>query len=171
MERRRLLSFVLLNIFISACVTGTILYWYDRNLKATSSSLSSPQTYPQAGAPDTNVNPAPSQPASRPSRDIPIEIVSIVGAGNFDAEVVILRYLGTGQLDLSNWQLEDSHGNIFLFPPVVIVQNGALQVHTAVGTNTVIDLYWGLASPVWQSGETASLYDATGNLIVLYKVP
>jgi hypothetical protein len=172
MERRRLISYILLNIFISACVTGTILYWYDRNLKATSSSVASPQTYPEAGAPDTDVNPAPSQSAAlRPNRDIPVEIVSVVGAGNLSAEVVILRYLGSGQLDLANWQLEDGNGNIFLFPSVALVQNGALQVHTAVGTNTVVDLFWGMPAPVWQSGETASLYDATGNLIVMYKVP
>jgi len=164
MDRRRLFSFILLNVFVSACVTGGMLYWYDRNLKATSSSVPAPQTQPEAAA-------AVPEATTSPNRDIPIDIVSVVGADNLGAEVVILRYLGEGQLDLTNWQLKDENGNIFLFPAIVFFKDGAVQIHTASGTNTVIDLYWGMTAPVWKSGEIASLYDASGNLIVTYKVP
>lgn len=163
MDRRRLVSYILLNIFISACVTGSMLYWYDRNLKATSSSVPS-QTNLEAGAPIADSNPALADSAS-------VEIVSIIGAGNLGAETIILRYVGEGQLDLTNWQLKDENGNIFLFPSITLVQNGAVQIHTASGTTTPIDLYWGMTSPIWKSGETASLYDASGNLIVTFKVP
>lgn len=158
MDRQKLVSYILLNVFISACVTGSILFWYDRNLKATSSSVP-PQTNPEAGEAIADSNPAS------------VEIVSIVGADNLSAETVILRYLGEGQLDLSNWQLKDESGNLFLFPAVTLIQNGAVQIHTSSGTATPIDLYWGMTSPVWKSGESASLYDASGNLIVTYKVP
>lgn len=171
MDRRRLGYYILLNIFISACVTGTILFWYDRNLKATSPAIS-PQTQPMAAEANPGLNPTPEQSATlRPQSDIPIEIVSVVGSGNHTAEVVILHYLGQDQVDLTNWQLKDADGNIFLFPALVLVPNGAVQVHTAAGTNTVVDLYWGMPIPVWESGETASLYDANGNLIVTYRVP
>ena len=163
MDRRRLVSYILLNVFISACVTGAILFWYDRNIKATSSSLP-PQTNLEAGAPIADSNPAPASSAT-------VEIVSVIGAGNLGAETVILRYIGQGQLDLTNWQLKDENGNLFLFPSITLVQNGAVQIHTASGTNTVVDLYWGMTTPVWKSGETASLYDASGKLIVSYKVP
>jgi hypothetical protein len=155
--------YILLNVFISACVTGSMLYWYDRNQKATSSSVPL-QADLEAGAPVADSNPAPASSAT-------VEIVSIVGADNLSAEVVILRYTGEGQLDLTNWQLQDEDGNIFLFPSLILIQNGAVQVHTNTGTNSVVDLYWGLPIPVWTSGETASLYDAEGNLIVTYKVP
>lgn len=163
MDRRRLFSFILLNIFISACVTGTILYWYDRNLKATSSSTAfAPQTQLEPVAPVSVAN-------AGPRNDV--QIVSIVGADNLGAEVVILRYLGEGQLDLTNWFLKDEAGNLFIFPSISLVKGGAVQVHTTGGTNTVVDLYWNLSGPVWKSGEMASLYDAGGNLIVTYKVP
>ena len=163
MDRRRLVMYILLNVFISACVTGSMLYWYDRNMKATSSSVPLPSDL-GTGEAVANSNPAPASSAT-------VEIVSIVGAGNLGAEVVILRYTGEGQLDLTNWQLKDSNGNLFLFPSIVLVQNGAVQIHTTSGTDTVVDLYWNLSTPVWKSGETASLYDASGNLIVTYKVP
>ena len=163
MDRRRLLYFLLLNVFVSACVTGTILFWYDRNERATSSAPAfAPQTQLAAGA---------ANPEAIANSNGDVQIVSVVGADNLGAEVVILRYLGEGQVDLSNWQLKDENGNLFLFPAISLVKEGAVQIHTAAGTNTVVDLYWNLFAPVWKSGETASLYDASGNLIVTYKVP
>ena len=156
MDRRRLVYFLLLNALVSACVTGTILFLYDRNLKATSSVPAySPPSGPEAGA----ANPDD------------VQIVSVVGADNLGAEVVILRYLGSGQVDLTSWQLKDEDANIFLFPSITLVNGGAVQIHTAAGMNTVIDLYWNLSAPIWKSGETASLYDASGELVVTYKVP
>ena len=163
MDRRRLLYFLLLNVFVSACVTGGILFWYDRNERAISSA--------PAFAPQTQLEPAASVPDANATPSGDIQIVSVVGADNLGAEVVILRYLGEGQLDLSNWQLKDESGNIFLFPDIGLVKEGAVQIHTAAGTNTVVDLYWNMTAPVWKSGETASLYDSSGNLRAVYKVP
>jgi hypothetical protein len=152
MDRRRLLSFILLNVFVSACVTGTILFWYDRNARATSSA--------PAFAPQTQLEPAAIIPKAIANSSGDIQIVSVVGADNLGAEV-----------DLTNWQLKDENGNLFLFPAISLVKEGAVQIHTAAGTNTVVDLFWNMQAPVWKSGETASLYDASGNLIVTYKVP
>jgi hypothetical protein len=163
MDRKRLLSFILLNIFVSACVTGTILFWYDRNLKATTSV--------PAFAPQTQLEPAAVIPGAVANSNTDLQIVSVVGADNLGAEVVILRYLGEGQVDLTNWQLKDENGNLFIFPAISLVKEGAVQIHTAAGTNTVVDLFWNMQAPVWKSGETASLYDANENLIVTYKVP
>jgi hypothetical protein len=40
MSRRNLFLYLLLNVLISACVAGAILFWYDRNYRvATLSSL------------------------------------------------------------------------------------------------------------------------------------
>lgn len=163
MDRRRLLYFLLLNVLISACVTGMILFWYDRHTQATSSApVFAPPPGSQAAAP---------VPGTNLTSTSEIQIISIVGADNLGAEVVILRYLGAGQVDLTNWQLKDEDGNLFLFPSIALVNGGAVQVHSAGGTNTVVDLYWNMSMPVWSSGENAKLYDANGNLIVTYKVP
>jgi hypothetical protein len=58
-----------------------------------------------------------------------------------------------------------------VFPQLILHPNGAVQVHTGSGTNTVIDLYWGEGEPVWQSGELAQLFDPNGNKRAEYKVP
>jgi hypothetical protein len=165
MDRRKLILYLLLNVFVSACVTGGILFWYDRNYRST--SLSSVQPALPSGSQSS----APAASSFDPSVDIPVEIVSIVGAGTLDAEWVVVRNAGTEPINLAGWQLRDARRNVFIFPNLTLNPNGAVQIHTISGTNTVIDLYWGLNNPVWESGEEAQLVDPAGNVRAVYTVP
>lgn len=164
MDRRRLFQYLLLNVFVSACVTGAILFWYDRNYRATL------VTVPQAVAPLQGETAAPLETLP-PDAEIPVEIVSVVGAGTLGAEVVVVRYNGEGELGLANWQLKDENGNTFTFPQLILYTDGAVQVHTASGSDTVVDLYMGLRDPIWESGEVAKLFDPQDNLRAIYRVP
>jgi hypothetical protein len=161
MGRRRLVYYLLLNAFVSACVTGAILFWYDRNYRALTRPAVSQAS---AGNP---VAAATLGLVSEPS----VEISSVVGAGTLNAEVAIIRFNGADQLDLAGWQLKDGDGNTFTFPQITLYTNGAVQVHTGSGTDTVIDLHWGAGQPIWQSGEDSRLFDSQGNLQALYRVP
>lgn len=163
MDRRRLFYYLLLNVFISTCVTGSILFWYDRNYRA----VTSPAVQPAVSGGDQSVS-APTQGAQT---KIPIKIESVIGAGTLTSEIAVVKFSGEGQLNLAGWQLKDSNGNTFTFPQITLYQNGAVQVHSGSGTDTVIDLYWNMREPVWQSGEEAKLYDAQGSLQFIYKVP
>jgi len=165
MDRRRLILYLLLNVFISACVTGAILFWYDRNYRSVSVSAVQP------AAPSGNQEVSAPGETLNPQVDIPVEIVSVIGAGTLNAEWVVVSYKGENQINLANWELRDEDRNIFVFPQLILHTNGAVQVHTSSGTNTVIDLYWGESDPVWESGEEAQLYDPSGNLRAKYKVP
>jgi len=164
MDRRRLVSYLLLNVFISACVTGAILFWYDRNYRSVSVSAVQP------AAPLIN-QPVAAQATLNPQVDIHVEIVSVIGAGTLNAEWVVVSYKGEDQINLANWELRDGDRNVFVFPQLILHMNGAVQIHTASGTNTVIDLYWGEGDSVWESGEEAQLYDPSGNMRAKYKVP
>jgi hypothetical protein len=164
MSRRNLFLYLLLNVLISACVTGAILFWYDRNYRvATLSSLQpvAPLTYQEAVPAGT------ANPDLKPS----VKIVSIVGAGLLDAESVTIKNAGDSPLNLSRWQLKDSDKNVFTFPNLTLNTNGAVQVHTKPGTDNVIDLYWNAGVPVWQSGEEAQLLDSSGSVQATYQVP
>jgi len=164
MDRRRLVLYLLLNVFVSACVTGGILFWYDRNYRSVSVSPIQP------AVPANAQNGAPAA-VFDPNVDIPVEIVSVIGAGTLNAEWVIVRNAGGESLSLAGWQLKDSDRNVFTFPNLTLNTGGAVQVHTIAGTNTVIDLYWGLGNPVWESGEEAQLLDPGGNVRAVYTVP
>jgi len=163
MDRRKLVYYLLLNVFVSACVTGTILFWYDRNYRAVSQS-----SVQQAAPANGNADPVST---INPQTDIAVKISSVVGAGTLNSEIVVVKFEGEDQLDLSSWQLKDEDGNTFTFPNITLYPNGAVQVHTVTGTDTVIDLYWGIGDAVWSSGENARLFDAQGNLRAVYRVP
>ncbi|MEK6751327.1 MAG: lamin tail domain-containing protein [Chloroflexota bacterium] len=164
MGRRKLIQYLLLNIFVSASVTGTILFWYDRNSRA-ANQPSVQQAAPVSGSDSS------STPIAELQTDVPIKISSVVGAGTFTSEIVVIKFEGAGQLDLASWQLKDEDGNTFTFPEITLYPNGAVQVHTTTGTDTVIDLYWGIGDAVWSSGENARLFDSQGNLRAVYRVP
>jgi len=163
MNRRNLVYYLLLNVFVSATVTVGILFWYDRNYRA----VTQPSVL-QAASASGDVDPVSTL---NPQTDIAVKITSIVGAGTLNSEIVVVKFEGEGELDLASWQLKDEDGNIFKFPQLTLYPNGAVQVHTVTGTDTVIDLYWGLGEAVWSSGENARLFDAQGNLRAVYRVP
>ena len=163
MDRRRLLLYLLLNILISVCVTSAILFWYDRNYRSVSISPVQPAV--------SSLGQVSVQATLDPKADIPVEIVSVIGAGTLNAEWVVVSYTGEDQLNLARWELRDENRHVFVFPQLSLRPNGAVQVHTTSGTNTVIDLYWGEGEPVWQSGEMAQLFDPNGNKRAEYKVP
>ncbi len=140
--------YLALNIFVSACVTLSILYVYDRNQRA-------------------SVPPPPIAQSDAAS----LEIAAVIGAGLLDSEMLLVRNTGQGTVDLNGWQVRDADGNTYTFAPLSLPANAAIQLRTAPGKDTVIDLYWGLSGPAWSSGETASLLDPAGNVRSVYQVP
>ena len=103
-----------------------------------------------------------------------VVIDSVIGAGDLDSERVLLKHRGEGELSLVGWRLEDSKGNVFVFPQfpqITLFSGGAVNIHTKEGSNTVVDFYWGLDRPVWVSGATVLLKDVQGNVRSTYTVP
>ena len=103
-----------------------------------------------------------------------VVIDSVIGSGDLDSERILLKHRGEGELSLVGWRLEDSKGNVFAFPQfpqLTLFSGGAVNVYTKTGTNTVVDLYWGLDHPVWESGGTVTLKDIQGNIRSTYIIP
>jgi len=104
-----------------------------------------------------------------------VEIKSVAGAGDLETERVLVKYNGDGELSLADWKLEDGNGNVFLFPQspqdLLLFRDGAIYVVTKSGVNSAVELFWGLQVPVWESGETATLRDAQGEVRAVYQIP
>ena len=168
-DKKRWLPFILLNIFVSVVVTSAILFWYDRTYRQATipAALVSVSTPTSAALVDA----VPLVPTLDPDVEIDVEIVSVIGAEIFDAEMVLVRYSGEGELDLLGWTLKDEDENVYYFPQLTLYPEGAVQVHTMAGQDTVVDLYWGLRQSVWKSGEIVSLIDSQGTERATYKVP
>jgi len=66
-------------------------------------------------------------------------------------------------VDMTGWILKNDHrpSDIFTFPNFALSHNSNVKVWTKWGKNSSTDLYWGLDSPVWNTGgDCAWLRDA-----------
>jgi LysM repeat protein len=114
---------------------------------------------------------SPTFTATSPSDEPAVVIASVSGPGNLATEKVVLVRTGEGSLSLAGWHLEDEDGNVYTFPQLTLYKGGAVTLHTRAGQDTVVDLYWGLATPVWEPGETITLRDTQGNVRATYTIP
>jgi LysM repeat protein len=100
-----------------------------------------------------------------------VVINSVIGVGDLSSERVFISRTGSGVLLLVGWRLKDQDGNEFIFPYLELFEGGAVNVWTTAGSQTVVDLYWGLRYPVWKPGETVVLVDDKGKLQASYQIP
>ena len=167
-DPRSWLPFLLVNVFVSAAVTGAILFWYDRTYRQAEIPSVPVAVSSASEAENADVS---SAEASALDANIDVSIVSVIGAGTLDSEVVSIRYGGENELNLTGWRLEDEDRNVFTFPQLILYSGGVVQVYSETGQDNVISLYWKSRDPIWESGEEASLIDSEGVTRATYTVP
>lgn len=113
----------------------------------------------------------PTEATSFPADDGQIAIVAVFGVGDLASERVQLLGVGDGSLSLAGWLLKDEDGNTFIFPHITLFPDGAVNLYTKAGVDTVVDLFWSEPEAVWEAGEVVTLLDADGNERATYRVP
>jgi LysM repeat protein len=100
-----------------------------------------------------------------------VTIRQIDSSGLLGAEALVLSNLGD-KVNLSGWTLSDGDGHKYTLPDLTLLPNAEVRIHTAAGTNTAADLYWGQATALWGgSGIIVYLRDPSGKLMASYRVP
>ncbi|RMF47076.1 MAG: LysM peptidoglycan-binding domain-containing protein [Anaerolineae bacterium] len=112
--------------------------------------------------------PVSAQPQGDPQA---VHIVAVVGAGDLQSEYIQLEYSGEGELSLQGWQVRTPDALTYTFPALTLHAGGAIRLHTAAGLDTVVDLYWGLDSPLWASGQQIALLTPDGTIQETFRVP
>lgn len=130
-----------------------------------------PTVAPTEAAPPT---PRPTEPL--PSGSAVAEITEVIGVGDLAAEAIRLTNSGARPLALRGWHIADEDGNVFTFSDVTLFGSSAagspsILIHTEAGQNGPSDLYWGLETAVWESGETVTLFDAEDTVQATYEIP
>ncbi len=110
------------------------------------------------------------EPTETTAPQAQIVISGLEGAGDLEKESVRLLNQG-GEVSMEGWKLEDGQGHTYIFPAFTFYGTGAVEIHTRTGTNTTIDLYWGLDQAVWTPGKVIYLRDAQGTLVSRFQVP
>ena len=140
-------------------------------------STATPPTPASESSVETPPEPPPADPALptplpslTPSGAPVIEIAQVLGSGDLMAEVVIVRNRG-GASTLEGWTLSDTEGHTYTFPAITLFSGAQVRLHSAAGSSTPSDLYWGRVSPAWVGGALITLRDAEGNVVDTYIVP
>jgi hypothetical protein len=167
---RRVLPYLIINVLVSAATTLGILYWWDQSRPVQPPPVL-PQFTPVAANPNQNAQSPRIVPTPPPLDQLVIEINNVFGVGDLQTEAVRLQRLGDGELWLTGWQLKDSDGNIYIFPELLLNKDGAIEVNTRAGTDTVIELHWGLTQAAFNPGEEVQLLDPQGNLRSSFRIP
>ena len=100
-----------------------------------------------------------------------IKIASIVGVDDLATEHIQIRSVSSEALPLEGWRLETNDGLVYIFPKITLFEYGAVDLYSRAGINSVVALYWGRSTPVFQSGDQAVIYDADGNVQAVYSIP
>ncbi len=86
---------------------------------------------------------------------------------NLADEWVKITNSGASSIKLTEWKITDEGAiHTYIFPSFTLSSGATVTLYTGKGTDTTIELYWGSGRPIWNNdGDTAKLYDASGNLI------
>jgi hypothetical protein len=161
--------YLLLNVVVSALTTWIVV---SLMLRANLIPISFPEPDGVVDQPVVEDS-APVTAAGSNEVIIPdqLEINSVIGADDLENERVLIQHIGSVELSLAGWQLVDEQGNTYTFPALTMFSGGAVTVYTRVGTDNVVELYWGLDIPIYQEGETITLLDPEGIPQAVYTVP
>lgn len=87
-----------------------------------------------------------------------------------EGEYVLIANAGTTVADLTGWILRDGGArHNFVFPVFALAPGASVKVWTRPGANDATNLYWGNIGAIWNnSGDSATLSDAAGNLVGSY---
>jgi hypothetical protein len=164
----QLVMYIVVNVLVSAAtMLGVLFFWDQRTPK--NENLCLPTIAPAAINNEETAEPTVA--AIPPLEQEVIRIEIIYGAGYLQDERVVLQRVGTSDLPLYGWWLEDENGNRFEFPAVTLKPGATLEVYSRSGDSTVLEFFWGAGRSVWEIGEAARVYDPQGNLRAEYVIP
>lgn len=167
---KRLLFYLVINVIVSAITTLTVLSLWDRNHRVEVQpviQLAATATQHAVNQPTSVVTPSTPVPTGNGS----VQIENVFGVGDLDTEVVRLKRTGDGELWLTGWRLEDENSHRFVLPELMLNKDGAIKIFTKPGTNSAIELHWGIKEAVWSSGELVTLLDQNGTVQATYRIP
>jgi LysM repeat protein len=132
-----------------------------------------PSLEEQAAATLSPVEQVLARPTASPSPVPEAPQVMIRGAyarGDLENEFVYLENLG-GVAAMEGWVLEDGEGDVFTFPAFTLYNGGGVNVYTRSGSDSVINLYWGMDHALWKAGVTLTLRDRSGTVHATFQLP
>jgi len=90
--------------------------------------------------------------------------------GDLENEFVYLENLG-GVAGMQGWVLEDGQGHAYTFPAFTLYNGGGVNLYTRAGSDSVINLFWGMDRALWVAGTLLTLRDGAGAAQATFQIP
>ena len=100
-----------------------------------------------------------------------ITINGVFGIGQYELERVFIINQGENSVNLENWSISGNQNVVYTFPGLILNKEGAVNINSRIGNDTVIELFWGSSQAIWESGDTVTLIDPNGNVHATYQIP
>lgn len=135
--------------------------------------LPEPTAVPAEATQDPNVIPTPIDTQPPPENgEFIVEISQVTGVGELAAEAIQIRNVGSSSVALLDWKVADQDGFFYTFSQLTLFGDGAgIILHTNSGQNSATEVYWGLETAVWDSGELVTLLNADGAIVDTFEIP
>lgn len=124
---------------------------------------------PAAASPTPASGPGATATAPAAPEAPEVVIVGVSGVGNLAEEALQVINSG-GRAAMAGWTLDDGQGTVYVFPEFALYQ-GSVRVYTGAGTDSVIELYWGIDHSLWSARKTITLRDAAGSIQSTFTIP
>jgi len=88
---------------------------------------------------------------------------------NLIDEWVEISNLGSSDVSLAGWTLEDAQNHSYAFLDFDLKAGAKAKIRTGMGNDTSEDLFWNRGSSIWNNdGDVATLKDSSGNIVSRY---
>ena len=164
---KKTLPFILLNIIVSAATLLTVLYFWQQKNPLSNSEPTQPIITPIQG----NQSPSLTTPTTQILEDRLLRIEGVFGVGDIQVEYILLRNPSDSAVDLAGWRIISDGGRNYRFPNLTLYPQGAVNIYTGPGTDTVTELHWNSDTALWASGDDLTLFDSQGNEHTQFTVP
>lgn len=163
--------YLLLNIVVSALTVLGVLWLWEKNYPSPCDIANVPTPSIQVNRDERTTIQAVEVSQPQNYELAMITINGVFGTGQYELERVFIINQGENSINLENWSITGEEDEAYIFPALILNKDGAVNVNSRTGNNTVIELFWGSLQAIWESGNVVTLNDPNGNVHSTYQIP
>lgn len=114
------------------------------------------------------INPEPLPTLPEPGFEVLIRAVE--GVGDLEEELIRLENVD-GEVAMEGWAILDGSREVYRFPAFTFYSRGAVEIHTAEGADSPVELHIGSSRALWEPGGEIRLVDAEGTVQSVFQIP
>ncbi len=164
---KKTFPFILLNIVVSAATLLAVLYFWQQKNPLPNTEPTQPIITPIQGDQPASLT----TPTTQILEDRLLRIEGVFGVGDIQVEYILLRNASDSAVDLAGWRIIAGGGRNYRFPNLTLYPQGAVNIYSGPGSDTVTELHWNSDAPLWASDDQLTLFDSQGNEHTQFTVP